>query len=166
MQYISSDTNVWIDFFSIDRLQLPFRLPYTFIMYEDTIKNELIKPKNLGDILIESGLKSIDVSLDEYILAEQYNVKYKKPSIHDCMALAVAKNRNIVLLTGDGALRKAAKAEGVSVIGTIGILDRLLEEDSIDIKEYRECLESFEKLNGGIVRLPRTAIKERLEWAK
>ena len=166
MQYISSDTNVWIDFFSIDRLQLPFRLQYTFIMYEDTIKNELIKPTNLGEILIESGLKSIEVSIEEYILAEQYNARYRKPSIHDCMALAVAKERNITLLTGDGALRKAAEAEGVSVIGTIGILDQLLEEDFIDIKEYRECLESFEKLNGGIVRLPKSAIKERLDKTK
>lgn len=166
MQYISSDTNVWIDFFSIDRLQLPFRLPYTFIMYEDTIKNELIKPANLGELLMESGLKSIDVSIEEYMLTEQYNARYRKPSIHDCMALAVAKERNITLLTGDGALRKAAEAEGVSVIGTIGILDQLLEEDFIDIKEYRECLESFEELNGGIVRLPKSAIKERLDKTK
>jgi predicted nucleic acid-binding protein len=135
-------------------------------MYKETIENELIKPANLDDILLESGLKSIDVSIEEYMLAEQYNARYRKPSIHDCMALAVAKERNITLLTGDGALRKAAEAEGVSVIGTIGILDQLLEEDFIDIKEYRECLESFEELNGGIVRLPKSAIKERLYKTK
>ena len=77
----------------------------TAILYEDTIKNELIKPANLGELLMESGLKSIDVSIEEYMLAEQYNARYRKPSIHDCMALAVAKERNITLLTGDGALK-------------------------------------------------------------
>lgn len=43
------------------------------------------------------------------------------------LALAIAKCRRIILLTGDWALRKAAKEEGVSVMGTIGILDRLYD---------------------------------------
>ena len=33
MEYISSDTNVWIDFNIISRMNLPFLLPYTYIMY-------------------------------------------------------------------------------------------------------------------------------------
>lgn len=28
MEYISSDTNVWIDFSVVNELELPFRLPY------------------------------------------------------------------------------------------------------------------------------------------
>ena len=28
MEYISSDTNVWLDFMMIEQLELPFRLPY------------------------------------------------------------------------------------------------------------------------------------------
>jgi len=34
MTYISSDTNIWIDFMTIEKLELPFRIPYTFLMYE------------------------------------------------------------------------------------------------------------------------------------
>lgn len=35
MEFVSSDTNVWIDFQVIARLQLPFLLPYTYIMYTE-----------------------------------------------------------------------------------------------------------------------------------
>ena len=32
MEYISSDTNVWLDFVEIEKLNLPFQLPYIYIM--------------------------------------------------------------------------------------------------------------------------------------
>ncbi len=35
--YISSDTNVWIDFSVIGRIELPFRLPYTYMMNSDAL---------------------------------------------------------------------------------------------------------------------------------
>ena len=162
MEYISSDTNVWVDFFSIDRLSLPFLLPFTYIMYEETVDDELIKPKDLGNRLIEYGLQSIDISLDEFILAEEYNEKYKQPSKHDCMAMAIAKHRGIILMTGDKNLRKAAAREGVKVIGTLGILDMLFDRGCIDATEYRLCLEKFDSKNGGVIRLPQNAISERL----
>ncbi len=44
MEYISSDTNVWIDFSVIRRTDLPFRLPYTYIMNTDAVNNELLSP--------------------------------------------------------------------------------------------------------------------------
>lgn len=47
MDYISSDTNVWIDFSVIDRVSLPFRLPYTYIMNVDAIEDELLSPAGL-----------------------------------------------------------------------------------------------------------------------
>lgn len=50
---------------------------------------------------------------------------YPKLSIQDRIALAIAKQRNIVLLPGDMALRKAATKEGVSIMGTLGVLGRL-----------------------------------------
>lgn len=34
MEYVSSDTNVWLDFAVINRLEIPFRLPYTYILVE------------------------------------------------------------------------------------------------------------------------------------
>lgn len=42
------------------------------------------------------------------------------------MSHSIAKARNIALMTGDARLRKAAQAENVSAIGTIGVLDGLV----------------------------------------
>lgn len=91
--------------------------------------------------------------------------KYSKPSLFDCVALAIAKSRGIILLTGDGPLRKAAKAEGVQVMGTIGVLDQLKLEKLIDRKEYIACLNGLLVHNGGKVRLPDKELRERIEIA-
>lgn len=131
MEYISSDTNVWLDFATINRLEFPFKLPYTYIMNEDAIEDELLSPKELRETLVGLGLKAVELSEEEFYLAEEYNAKYQKPSLYDCVALAIAKVRGITWMTGDGPLRKAAEQENVDVIGTIGVLDRLYEEQYI-----------------------------------
>ncbi len=104
MEYISSDT-------------------------EDAIDDEMLSPKERKDNLISLGLQAVELSEEELYLAEKYNAQYTKPSVYDCVALAIAKVRDTTLMTGDGALRKAVKQENVPVIGTIGILDLVLCQD-------------------------------------
>ena len=43
MEYISSDTNVWLDFVEIEKLNLPFQLPYIYIM-NDEIWSDIVYP--------------------------------------------------------------------------------------------------------------------------
>lgn len=66
-------------------------------------------------------------------------------------------------MTGDGALRRAAIKEGVEVMGSIKILDLLLEGNLIDTTEYLYCLEEFERQNGNEIRLPQSALQERID---
>lgn len=122
MDYISSDTNVWLDFVTINRLEIPFKLPYTYLMNNDAIEDELLSPKELRENLVKFGLQAVELSEEEFYLAEEYSRKYAKPSLYDCVALAIAKVRGITLMTGDGPLRKAADQENVQVIGTIVFL--------------------------------------------
>ena len=49
MEYISSDTNVWVDFSIIGRIELPFCSPYTYIMNSDAINDELLSPVDLRE---------------------------------------------------------------------------------------------------------------------
>lgn len=162
MQFISSDTNVWIDFSAIERVHLPFLLPYTYIMSKDAVEEELLAPGGLGAKLKSCGLVPVEITLEEFILAQQYGTQYRRLSIFDRIALAMAKEREIVLFTGDAALRKAADQEDVRVIGTIGILDQLYAEGKIDGAELKYCLEQLRELNGGVVRLPNAEIEKRL----
>lgn len=162
MEYISSDTNVWLDFVAVDRIGLPFRLPFVYIMNNDAIEDELLT-LGLGPALRDLGLIGVDMAMEEFDLATEYGTRYPKLSVYDRIALSIARVRNITLLTGDGALRKAAQAEGVQYIGTIRILDLLYEGRLIDKSEYRYCLEELERQNGGKVRLPKNALRSRID---
>lgn len=69
-------------------------------------------------------------------------------------------------MTGDGPLRKAAVAEGVNVVGTIGILDQLHDGKYIEDEEYIECIQRLIDKNGGKVRLPKHELEIRLQRAR
>lgn len=162
MTYISSDTNIWIDFMTIEKLELPFRLPYTFLMYKESIQNELLSPPNLKTRLLENGLTATELTIEEFYLAEEYGSKYIKLSVYDRIALAIAKNRRIILLTGDGALRKAAQQENVEVMGTIAVLDQLWNAHLITDGEYESSLRDLLDNNGKTVRLPKAELESRI----
>lgn len=162
MQFISSDTSVWIDFSTINKTELPFRLPYTYIMNKDAVEEEVLSPPGLGAELISYGLVPVEITIEEFFLAQRYGTIYNRLSRHDRIALAIAKSRKIILLTGDGALRKAAVQEEVTIMGTLGILDQLWEKGLINAAELRSCLEELSTHNGGIIRLPRAEIEHRL----
>lgn len=166
MEYISSDTNVWLDFVEIERLNLPFRLPYVYLMNDETVDDELLSPPGLSGELLQLGLQKTELTEDEFFLAEELASRYAKPSVYDCIALAIAKIRGLTLLTGDGPLRKAAIAEGVMVIGTIGILDQLHSGKYIEDEEYAECIQKLLEKNGGKVRLPKHELEIRLQKVK
>ena len=75
MTFISSDTNVWIDFDVLGRLDLPFKLTYTYLMTEITIEEELCSP-GLKDQLISLGLQKTELSPEEFALVLNYEQKY------------------------------------------------------------------------------------------
>ncbi|MGM9858438.1 MAG: PIN domain-containing protein [Bacilli bacterium] len=163
MKFISSDTNFWIDFVEISRLEWPFLLDYTYLMNNDAIEDELLEPEFLREKLIQLGLQSTELSFEEFLLAEEYGLKYKRLTRYDRIALAIAKNRNILLLTGDRNLRKAADLESVKCIGTIGIVDHLFYYKKISEIEYEECIKSLINKNGSVIRLPKEELEKRLD---
>lgn len=163
MELISSDTNVWIDFKTIGRIKLPFLLPYIFIMYEETMESELLVPPGFREEVEKAGLVAVDITEEEFFLAEKWGMQYPKLTTQDRIALAIAKNREITLLTGDKPLRNAAKAEGIKVIGTIKILDELYDSNYIPKEEYKYCLIELQKHNGMEVRLPKNEIIKRIK---
>lgn len=162
MEYISSDTNVWIDYMAIDKLELPFRLPLIYLMNIDAIEDELLSPEGMREKLLRLGLQPTELTENEFYYGLKMAEAHPKLSEYDCSALAIAKHRGLVLMTGDAALRKAALSEGVSVMGTIGLLDKLYEDGKITSEEYRECLLLLIKVNGREVRLPYTELQNRL----
>ena len=165
MQFISSDTSVWIDFSEIGYVQAPFLLKdqFTFMMAGDSIDAEILDPPKLREDLLRYGLQRTEIEEEEYRLALSYGETYHQLSFYDAIALAIAKKRDIVLLTADGPLRKAAIKEKVEVHGTLWIVDELRELSCVGIEDYRDILTELKRQCGKKVRLPLEEVNKRLE---
>ena len=161
-QYISSDTNVWIDFAIIDAIEIPFYLNCEYLMYRDSFESELLSPVWLKKRLLDLGIRCIEIDLAEFNLVGELSLKYRKKHLsrEDCVALAIAKHRNITLMTGDKRLREAAECERVKVIGTIGVLDWAFREGHISREQIVKCLEELR--DNPTIRLPREALESRI----
>lgn len=164
--YISSDTSVWIDFKTINALKIPFKLNYDYVMSNDAIQDELLSPIDLKDELLRLGLIPIELDDAELYLVYAYGSKYPQLSVYDMFAMAIAKNRSFILLTGDGNLRKAASVEGVTVKGTLWVLDELFEKNHLSKEDYRQCLLALQKHNNKKIRLPVAEIQKRIDALK
>ena len=70
MEYISSDTNVWLDFNAISKTDLPFRLPCTYLMYKEALRKEIVTPPDLLEDLQRLGLKGVNLTIDEFYYAQ------------------------------------------------------------------------------------------------
>ena len=90
MVYISSDTNVWIDFVTIEKLELPFLLPYTYIMNHDAIDDELLKyinecaRRNSYDTCYRWDTPPRPI--EERIQHSQWAVKSSRKDLEKCVA--------------------------------------------------------------------------------
>lgn len=165
LMFISSDTNIWIDFTLIDAVQLPFRLPHSFYMSTDAIDAELIQPRGLAQRLVEYGLIPTEITEEEFQYAIKTMEEVPKLSMYDCFALAIAKYRNYILLTGDGRLRKQASKENVEVHGTLWIFDTLYTSQLIGKEEYRCYLNQLlhRTMTKTGIRLPVAEIRKRID---
>ena len=145
---------------SILRLDIPFRLPFRYIIYKEALREEVVSPPDLLSRLVSLGLEGVEITEEEFFYAEDLAENYVKLSGYDRIALAIAKVRKICLLTGDAALRKAAIKEGVEVFGTIRVLDMLHESGKINNDDYLYCLENLKKHPER--RLPQEELERRI----
>jgi hypothetical protein len=64
-----------------------------------------------------------------------------KPSHNDYLALALAKQETCTLLTGDANLRIVANKEQVNVMGTIGLLCAMIENQLLSVDDAFKALD-------------------------
>lgn len=162
--FISSDTNIWIDFFEIRHIDHPFLLDFDFYLSSIAYDDELTKSEELRHILVEYGLRFAEVSDDEFIMAQAFRSHYSRLSFYDALALAIAKSRSWTLLTGDRPLRNAAEQEKVECHGVIWIYDELMRQNKISDDEYRSAIRDLRKaVHEGRCRLPENELLKRIE---
>ena len=97
----------------------------------DILYWEEIEPGTPG--LIELGLKILEISGEYVAYAATLPAKFgTDPSSNDYLAMALAKQEGCPLLTGDQALKAAAQAEDIAVMGTVWLLRTMVENKVID----------------------------------
>lgn len=159
MQLLISDANILIDLEEGELLELLFRLPYQFsvpdILFAEELEDQHSHLPGMGLLLGELEPQSM-------VYAFELIQRVKGPSRNDCFALALAKQKNCPLLSGDRALRQVAEAEAVVVMGTIWLVEEMILRDIISIEQARSA---YQRMRANARRLPWDKALQRLdEW--
>ena len=125
-----------------------FRLEETFatpdILYHEELAEHHPELPGLG-LRVERLSRIAIADVDRMTLV------HAGPSTNDLIALALAKERQWALLSGDHRLRQAAETEQVEFNGTLWLVERMVETRTISIERAKE---GFELMRNGARRLP------------
>lgn len=156
MQLLISDANILIDMEEGQLIELMFQLPYQYstpdILFIEELEDE-------HQYLLDLGLSLSELSSNTMEHAMELIPRYIKASRNDCFALALARQEECTLLTGDKALRSAAETEDVEVKGSIWLVRKMIEAELLSADQARV---SFERMKDTGRRLPWTLIKVML----
>jgi len=153
------DANILIDLHVGGLLTELFRLPLALVA-PDVIIGELYEPD--GEELKRRGLHSRELSGEQVLEVAGLAAQHRDVSSNDLFALVLARAMKATLLSGDRRLRRIARGEGMSVHGTLWVLDELVRWEVIDPSQAAAGLQQM--LARGS-RLPEVECRRRLrQW--
>lgn len=97
------------------------------------------------------GLRILEVRSEYVVEAVRLRAVYPGAGANDLLALALAKQEDCPLLTGDKALRAAALAESIEVMGTMWLMERFTK---LGLITHDETLRAYEAMKNAGRRLP------------
>lgn len=131
MRLIVTDANIFIDMEVGGLLEDMFRLEaWEFAVPDILYVEELAQAHGH---LPGLGLKVLPMGPDLIGETVTLRLRHPKPGSNDLLALVLAKAQGCSLLSGDGSLSAAAKAEAVEVHGTLWLMEALASELAIDL---------------------------------
>jgi len=133
-QLLISDTNILIDMDEGGLLEAMFQLPFDFatpdILFAEELEDQHANLPGLGLIIKE-------VAPESMMYAAKLAARYARASRNDCLALALAKQEQCPLLTGDKALKLAAEKESTIAMGTIWLVGQMVKKRRINAEQAR-----------------------------
>jgi hypothetical protein len=148
VQLLISDANILIDLEEGGLIKQMFQLSFQFSIPDILFEEELDQQHGY---LVDLGLELRELSGESMLYGMELTQKYTHPSRNDCFALALAKQENCPLLTGDKSLRAAAETEAVIVQGTLWVVEQLVRQGVISADQARE---GYGKMKRAGRRLP------------
>jgi len=158
VRLLISDANIIIDMDTGGLLRLMFRFDATFavpdVLYEEELRAD--HPE-----LLRLGLKRLELSEGTVVYAGRLVEKYRGlgASINDLLALALARQEECPLLTGDGRLRTAGRTEGIDVHGTLWLIEQMIRARTITV---RQAGAAYAKMRDAGRRLPWDDVDQQL----
>lgn len=159
---IVNDASCLIDLRKGQLLHVLLRLPYQFIVPLPIREEELLDftPQEWR-MLEDGGFTTYDLPGEEVAQAFALKRGHGGLSANDCFALVTATcQKNGILLTGDGQLRKVATARNVRVHGVLWIIDELRATNACEAELLISALELWR--DDRAVFLPPLEIDNRL----
>ncbi|WP_353572919.1 PIN domain-containing protein [Candidatus Albibeggiatoa sp. nov. BB20] len=155
MQILISDANIIIDLEEGLLVEYWFKLPYQFHIPDILFSEELEQSHRH---LLERGLKLSELTPQSIEYAIELNARYNDPSINDCFALVLAVQEKCPLLTGDKALRNAAKNENVDVKGTLWLVEQMIKQQLITVPQAKQA---YQLMRNAGRRLPWNLVNQQ-----
>ena len=152
-----TDANIWIDLYVGGVLVQAFDLDIEWVTTDLAIEESKDDPK--ASVLVGLGLQVLSLPGEAVMEIPDLSRLYPGPSPEDLSLFILARDADVVLVTGDGALRKAAEAEGIEVHGVLWVLDLMAEAEAISSQQAGDALTAM--LAGG-ARLPKGEVDRRL----
>lgn len=154
-----SDANIIIDIVAGELTAAMFALDYEYavpdILYADELEEQHSSIVQAGLKLIELTPESIDIASTYY----EQNIA-TRVSANDCVALALAQQEVCNLLTGDAKLKQLAMTQGVTVYGTLWLVEQMLIGKIISVEDAKIA---YKKMIEDGSRLPENEIKKQLK---
>lgn len=143
MRLIVTDANIIIDLAAGDLLETVFLLPEIEFHVPDVLYVEELAERH--GRLPGLGLKVVSQPAEAVAEVERLRQSYRRASINDLFALALARRLGCTLLSGDRALREAAGREGVEVRGTLWLIETLVQARLVPIDRAEAAYEAMRR---------------------
>lgn len=150
------DANIIIDLHIGALLDHLFSLPYTPATPRSIISKQQRPP---GYSVVKMGLIPLDLSETQICETSSFRKQYPRLAIDDIHAFILAHDLSVPLLTGDSGLRRLAQSTGLSVYGTLWVLDTLVQQNTIS---RQQAATSLNLMTQNSRRLPASEVMVRL----
>jgi len=153
-----SDANILIDMEKGGITRQMFQLDAVFavpdLLYEEELRAE-------HPHLPELGLRTLELTAETIAHADKLIARHTRTgaSTNDLLALALARQEQTTLLTGDGKLRIAAAAEKIPFHGTVWLIEQLMDAGILTVQQTAAA---YAQMKAARRRLPWDEIAQSL----
>ncbi len=162
MPTLVADSSCVIDLHKVGLLLSLFKLPYTIVMPQALLDDELIRLTSDEKCeMIDRALRARHLEAAGLVQAERYFSRYPALSWNDCLALRMAEEtEEAILLTGDSLLRRIATQKAIDVHGVIWALDEMHRLAAVKPARLAVAIQTL--IDDPLVFLPDDELRQRI----